>query len=135
LIKAVIDTNVLVSALLSPAGSPAKVFDHVLNGNVVMCCDSRVIEEYQEVLLRPKFAFDKKMVRQVVDFIINSCISIVPVPIVDAFEDENDKMFYEIAKTCGAYLVTGNVRHFPGEPMIITPQEFLFVVDSFLRKV
>ena len=50
MIKAVIDTNILVSALLSPSGSPAKVLDHVLNGNVVMCYDSRMIAEYQEVL-------------------------------------------------------------------------------------
>ena len=130
MIKAVIDTNILVSALLSPSGSPAKVLDHVLNGNVVMCYDSRMIAEYQEVLLRPKFGFEKKAVRQVIDFIVHSGISIVPVPIVDAFEDEDDKMFYEVAKTAKAYLVTGNAKHFPKEPMVIALQEFLSVVDK-----
>ena len=49
---------------------------------------------------------------------------------LDAFENEDDKMFYEVAKTTKAYLVTGNSKHFPKEPMIITPQEFLSVVDN-----
>lgn len=132
MIKAVIDTNILVSALLSPSGSPAKVIDHVLNGNVIMCYDSRIIAEYQEVLLRPKFAFEKKAVRQLIGFIVYSGISVVPVPILDAFEDEDDKMFYEVAKAVKAYLVTGNAKHFPSEPMVIASQEFLSIVDNSL---
>ncbi|HHY24791.1 MAG TPA: putative toxin-antitoxin system toxin component, PIN family [Clostridiaceae bacterium] len=134
MIKAVIDTNILVSALLSPSGSPAKVLDHVLNGNVVMCYDSRMIAEYQEVLLRPKFGFDKKAVSQVIKFVIRSGISIVPVPILNPFEDEDDKMFYEVAKTAQAYLITGNAKHFPKDSVIIAPHEFLNVIDSNFRK-
>lgn len=130
MIKVVIDTNIIVSALLSPSGSPAKVFNHVLNGNVVMCYDSRIISEYQEVLMRPKFGSDKKAVRQVIDFIVHSGISIVPIPILDAFEDEDDKMFYEVAKTAEAYLVTGNGKNFRNEPRIIAPQEFLSVINN-----
>src|SRR5450756_1218490 len=117
MIKAVIDTNILVSALLSPSGSPARVLDQVLNGNVTMCYDSRMIAEYQEVLMRTKFDFDKKSVLQVIDFISHSGISIVPVPILDTFGDEDDKMFYEVAKTANTYLVTGNSKHFLEEPM------------------
>ncbi len=132
MMKAVIDTNILVSALLSPSGSPAKVIDHMLNGNVIMCYDSRIIVEYQEVLLRPKFGFEKKAVRQLIDFIVHSGISVVPIPILDAFEDEDDKMFYEVAKTTKAYLVTGNAKHFPGESIVIAPQEFLSIVDNSL---
>jgi putative PIN family toxin of toxin-antitoxin system len=134
MIKAVIDTNILVSALLSPSGSPAKVLDHVLNGNVVMCYDSRMIAEYQEVLLRPKFGFDKKAVSQVIKFVIRSGISIVPVPILNPFEDEDDNMFYEVAKTAQAYLITGNAKHFPKDSVIIAPHEFLNVIDSNFRK-
>ncbi len=132
MLKAVIDTNILVSALLSPSGSPAKLLDHVLNGNITMCYDSRMIAEYHEVLLRPKFGFDKRAVKQVIDFIIHSGVSIVPAPISKAFEDEDDKVFYEVARTAEAYLVTGNVKHFPKEPMVIAPQEFLGIVESRL---
>ncbi|MHB8126887.1 MAG: putative toxin-antitoxin system toxin component, PIN family [Desulfitobacteriaceae bacterium] len=130
MIKAVLDTNILVSALLSPFGSPSKVFDHVLNGNVIMCYDSRIIAEYQEVLLRPKFDFNKKAVRQVIDFIVHSGISIVPAPISEAFEDEDDNKFYEVAKSAKAYLVTGNAKHFPKEPLVVTTQEVLSIVES-----
>lgn len=130
MIKVVIDTNILVSALLSPSGSPAKVFDFVLNSSVIMCYDSRIIAEYQDVLMRPKFSFDKKAIRQIIDFIVYSGISIVPIPVLDIFEDEDDKKFYEVAKIAEAYLVTGNAKHFPNEPRIITPQEFLIVVEN-----
>ena len=97
-----------------------------------MSIKCRIIAEYQEVLLRPKFGFEKKAVRQLIDFIVHSGISVVPIPILDAFEDEDDKIFYEVAKTIKAYLVTGNAKHFPSEPMIIAPQEFLSIVDHSL---
>lgn len=128
MLKAVIETNVLVSALLSPSGNPAKILEHVLNCNIILCYDSRIIAEYQEVLLRPKFGFDKRAVRQVIYYIVNSGISIVPEPILETFEDEDDKVFYEAAKSAKAYLVTGNVKHFPNDPLIISPQDFLNVI-------
>lgn len=76
MIKAVIDTNILVSALLSLSGSPARVFDHVLNENVIIAYDSRIMAEEQEVLLHSEFNFDRKAVGQVIDSIIHSGISI-----------------------------------------------------------
>lgn len=130
MIKAVIDTNILVSALLTPTGSPAKILDYVLNGNVTMCYDSRIIDEYQEVLQRPKFGFDQKVIRQVVDFIVYSGISIVPVPISEEFEDQDDRMFYEVAMSAGAYLVTGNAKHFPKASIVLTPMEFMSIIES-----
>ena len=132
MLKAVIDTNILVSALLTPSGRPARVLDHVLNGNVILCYDSRIIAEYQEVLLRPKFEFDKRAIKHVIDFLIRSGISIVPAPILDTFEDEDDKVFYEVAKSARAYLVTGNKKHFPKDSIIFAPQEFLSIVDNSL---
>ena len=129
MIKAVIDTNVLVSALLSPNGCPAAILDHILNGSIVMCYDSRIISEYQEVLLRPKFGFDKKAVMQVINFIIDSGLSIVPAPIREIFHDENDRPFYEVAISAEAYLVTGNTKHFPKSSIVLVPQEFLNSID------
>jgi putative PIN family toxin of toxin-antitoxin system len=128
-IKAVIDTNILVSALLTPQGFPAKIIDLVLNGVVTMCYDSRVIAEYEEVLMRPKFNFDKKAVKQVIDFILFTGISWTPKPLEDHFEDEDDKKFYEIAKSVPAYLVTGNLKHYPREEFIVTPQQFMSMVN------
>jgi putative PIN family toxin of toxin-antitoxin system len=130
MIMAVLDTNVLVSALLSPSGSPARVLDHVLIGNIAMCFDSRIIAEYQDVLRRPKFGFDRKAARQVIDYIVRTGVSIVPEPLSGVFEDEDDKKFYEVAQSAGAYLVTGNIKHFPREPVVVSPQEFLSILES-----
>lgn len=129
MIKAVIDTNVLVSALLSPNGYPATILDHILNGSIIMCYDSRIVSEYQEVLLRSKFGFDRKAVKQVINFIIDSGLSIVPAPIQEMFHDEDDRPFYEVAVSAEAYLVTGNTKHFPKSSMVFAPQEFLYRID------
>lgn len=123
--KIVIDTNVLVSALLTPAGNPARVLDHVLGGVVILCYDSRIIMEYQEVLLRPKFGFNKKAVKQIIDYLVFTGVSIVAKPLSISLEDENDKKFLEVADSANAYLVTGNIKHYPQRAFILTPLEFL----------
>ena len=123
--RVVIDTNVLVSALLSPYGNPAKIFDLAMNGSLIICYDSRIISEYREVLKRPRFGFEEKAANRIIDFIIRSGLSIVPEPVINNFEDEDDKKFYEVAKSANAYLVTGNAKHFPNEPLIVTPAKFL----------
>jgi len=128
--KAVLDTNILVSALLTPNGNPARILDYVLNGTVVMCYDSRLIAEYLEVLLQPKFAFNQKAINQVIDFILHSGVSVVPEPSTIYFEDHDDKKFYEVAKSVQAFIITGNIKHFPAEPMIVTPAEFLNIAAN-----
>lgn len=130
MIKAVIDTNILISALLSPSGAPAKVFNHVLNGNVIICFDSMIIAEYEEVMARPKFKFDTKAVEQILEFILNTGISIVPKPLSIEFIDEDDKVFYEVAVSVKGHLVTGNIKHYPVDPIVITSQEFLRIIEN-----
>lgn len=129
-IKVVLDNNILVSALLSPYGAPAKVFDHVLNGNVVMCFDSQIINEYQEVLMRPKFMFNPKEINKILDYILQTGISIVPEPLSLEFIDEDDKVFYEVAMSVGGHLVTGNTKHYPKEAIVVTAQEFLEILEK-----
>jgi putative PIN family toxin of toxin-antitoxin system len=130
LIKVVLDTNVLVSALLTPSGNPARVLDHILNGAIVLCYDSRIITEYQDVLLRSKFGFNRKAVKEIVDFFIFSGISIVATPLSIKFEDEDDKKFFEVADSANAYLVTGNIKHFPRKPFLLSPLAFLKILES-----
>ena len=67
--KVVLDTNVIVSALLNPEGAPAAVVDLILAGGLEVAFDDRVIEEYREVLLRPRFGFDPAVVEKVVQAI------------------------------------------------------------------
>lgn len=121
----VIDTNILVSSLLSKHGSPAKVMSLVLNGELLPCYDSRILSEYRAVLRRPKFGFPEPSVNALLEWIEYSGRSVVPEPVEEAFPDESDKKFYEVAKHCRAKLITGNQKHFPAAPWIMTAGEFL----------
>lgn len=132
MIRVVIDTNILVSALLTPNGNPAKVLDYVINGAIVLCYDSRLLAEYLEVLHRPKFGLDRKSVSQVIDFFVYSGISIIPIPLTVNFEDPDDKKFYEVAVSSNAFLVTGNMKHFPEEPLVVTLADFLKIIVNDL---
>jgi putative PIN family toxin of toxin-antitoxin system len=130
MIKVVIDTNVLVSALLSPNSNPAKVLALVVNERVVTCYDSRMMLEYESVLLRKKFPFNPQDVSALLGTILQTGTAVVPEPSKTAFTDESDIKFYEVAKATGAYLITGNIKHFPDEPCIVQPTAFLQIVAA-----
>jgi putative PIN family toxin of toxin-antitoxin system len=130
MIKAVLDTNIIISALLTPNGSPAKVFDHVLNGNVTICFDSNIIAEYKEVLGRSKFKFNQNLVSQVLLFIQESGLSVIPIPVNVDFIDDDDKIFYEVAVHVDGHLVTGNTKHFPKVPLVVNAAQFLKIIEG-----
>lgn len=123
--QVVIDTNVLVSALWSRDGAPARVVSMVLRGELIPCYDYRILCEYREVLQRPKFKFSKSEVNSLLDWWESAGRSVLAEPLEDAFIDEADKKFYEVAKFCGAVLVTGNRKHFPEDPLVMGVADFL----------
>ncbi|MDR1564959.1 MAG: putative toxin-antitoxin system toxin component, PIN family [Oscillospiraceae bacterium] len=123
--RVVVDTNVLVSALLSPKGIPAKIIALIFNSRVDMCYDSRMLLEYENVLLRPKFSFDSQDIAQLMESLTQIGTAILPEPLSINFADEDDKKFYETAKTARAVLVTGNGKHFSNDPCIVSPTEFM----------
>jgi putative PIN family toxin of toxin-antitoxin system len=113
--RIVLDTNVLVSALLSFQGLPSKILGLVLNGTLKLVYDNNILAEYTDVLNREKFNINKELIN-----------SIIVEPQKIKFEDEDDKIFYEIYKSGEAdYLITGNKKHFPQEEKITTPREFI----------
>lgn len=120
----VIDTNVLVSALWSKNGTCAKILYRVLNYELVVVYDQRVLHEYKVVLERPKFGFSQDEVKSILDFIKHEGLCIVAKPLDVEFVDESDKKFYEVAKTLNCKLITGNKKHFPEEKDILSPREF-----------
>ena len=122
---AVIDTNVLVSALWSENGAPAKVIARVISGDVIPCFDYRILCEYREVLQRPKFKFTTGEINSLLDWFETCGRSVIAEPLDVEFEDEADKKFYEVAKYCGAVLVTGNLKHFPQDPQVMSVAQFL----------
>jgi putative PIN family toxin of toxin-antitoxin system len=124
--RVVLDTNVIVSALLCPQSLPAKILSLVLNGTTEIVYDNNVLVEYIDVLNREKFKISKYSIKIVLDFLISHGEYIVSVPQNIKFTDEDDRAFYELYKSSEAdFLITGNIKHFPKERNIITPREFI----------
>jgi uncharacterized protein len=121
----VVDTNILVSALWSRDGTPAKVVSLILNDVLVPCYDYRIMSEYRKVLERPKFGFSKSEINSLLDWFESVGRSIVAEPCDSSFIDEADKKFYEVAKFCHAKLIIGNLKHFPDDPNVLSVAEFL----------
>lgn len=114
--KIVLDTNVLVSGLLNPYSASGEILQLVASGALELCYDARILGEYRNVLLRPKFAFDKFYVDSLLDQ-IRFCGHVVAAkPLKTKLPDPNDEPFLEVALEGEAQcLVTGNLKHFPIE--------------------
>ena len=110
----VLDTNVIVSGLLNPDGYPGRLIDAVLSGHLQLALDDRVFSEYNDVLHRPKFKFDKADVRDFLAFFqLQHWVSAPPLSI-KGLPDPTDLPFAEVALSLSdPVLVTGNPRHFP----------------------
>ena len=122
----VLDTNVLVSAAWSPGRNASLILNAVFARKFTACYDSRILAEYHRVLHYPKFQFTPWEISAILEPLVKDGISVVaePVPGVSFARDETDRKFYEVAKTCGAVLITGNLAHFPQEPGIFSPADF-----------
>ena len=121
----VIDTNVIVSSLWSEDGSPAKIMSMVLDGILTPCYDYRILTEYRNVLMRPKFGFSKGEVEALLDWIESYGKSVIAIPLNLDFVDEDDKKFFEVAKYCNAKLITSNLKHFPIDEDVMSVNKFL----------
>lgn len=129
----VLDTNVLVSALLKRASKPAQVLDLVLAGRVRLAFDTRILHEYQNVCARPKLHIDSSTAEAVLAFLRVTGLRVdtsVRLPELPGMTDPGDLPFVEVAIAAQAdALVTGNTRHFGGLEstgvVVQTPAEFL----------
>jgi len=122
--RVVLDTNILVSALLSPTGNPARIYKMFLTGVLSLVLSRDIFEEYQEVLQRPRLRIPANDAKTVLAAVWLYGEKITPFPSTNAMIDEDDRVFYDTAKTADAYLITGNKKHYPHEPFILTPKEF-----------
>ena len=132
---AVVDTNVLVSALLSKKdNSPTViVLDYVLDGTVKLVFNDYILTEYDTVLRRKKFGFNVSLVAELMEELrsIGDLIETTDSGVV--LPDMKDVPFYEVVlqhDEKSTYLVTGNRKHFPAEPFIVTPAEFLKILSD-----
>ncbi len=131
---AVIDTNVLVSAMLKWNSIPGNVMELVFDGPIVPVLNEQIVKEYREVLARPKFHLTEEIICDVVDNIRSKGIYADAKRLDIEMPDPKDRVFYEVVmekrKTDEAYLVTGNIRHFPVKPFVVTPREMIDIILS-----
>ena len=124
--KVVIDTNVIVSGLINIEGAPAQIINLLLNGQISLLYDSRVLQEYVEVFYRKKFRFKRNDIEPILDYIRNEGEYVTAEPTIKRLIDKDDRMFYEVAKTASAKcIITGNKNHYPHEELIKNPKEFI----------
>ena len=131
---AVIDTNVLVSALLKNGSVPWQVAEEALHGDIIPLVNDEILSEYKDVLNRPKFRFDKRAVKVLLDEFRHRAVFAEAGLIEDVIPDEKDVVFYAVLmekrKEEEAYLVTGNLKHFPVRTYVVTPKEMLDIIQE-----
>ena len=131
---AVIDTNVVVSAMLKWQSLPGNILELVFDGIITPVFNDEILSEYREVLSRPKFNLSKQIIEDFVGNLEELGISIKAETLDLNFPDSKDRVFYEITmenrKSDETYLVTGNIKHFPAQCFVVTPREMLEIVLS-----
>lgn len=130
--RIVLDTNVLVSGLLSPFGPPGDILRLITTGTVRVCYDARILGEYSQVLRRPAFAFSPAQVDAVLAQLEADGDLVTAQPLRERLPDPDDEVFLAVALAGHAdRLVTGNLRHYPVSRrhgvQVVSPRAFLEV--------
>ncbi len=108
----VLDTNVVVSGFLNAYGAPGEIVRLVAAGKICLAYDVRILDEYVQVLSRPKFKIDHESIAAFIDQVRSDGILTTAMPLSIALKDPSDKMFLEVAAAANVpYLVTGNMKH------------------------
>ena len=132
-IYAVIDTNVIVSALLSRHQDSAtvKILDYLYGRTIVPVYNDEILEEYATVLRRTKFNFPESTICATLEAIKAGGVKSDRISCEEQLPDPKDIVFYEVALSKeDSFLVTGNLKHFPKKPFVVTPAEMLQIIDQ-----
>ena len=132
---AAFDTNVLISSLLTKKTdtATAKVVDAIAEQRIIPLYSEEIFEEYNEVLRRPKFPFSREHIDHILEMIKQFGIVVDPGSTGEILPDEDDLVFYEVVmekRDEGAYLITGNIKHFPEKSFIVTPAEMMEILEK-----
>lgn len=133
MIYAVIDTNVLVSALLThnKQSSTIQVMEAMFANKIIPLYNEDIISEYEDVLHRAKFSFSEAAIGHYLETMKQAGIHSQRIASSEYFPDPKDVVFYEVALSKdNAYLVTGNTKHFPKKPIVVTPAEMLDILSA-----
>ena len=132
---AVIDTNVLISALLTsnPNSATVLILKYVLNGKIIPLYSTTILNEYKNVLTRKKFNFTIYQINYILSAIEKYGLQLEPTHRNISLPDMDDLPFYEIvldSNVNNTYLVTSNTKHFPKEPFIVTARQMLEIIKK-----
>lgn len=123
----VLDTNVIVSALYRHDSKPYEVYDFAFSKNNFVYYTNEIFLEYDRVLNSPKLGYKNEVIQRTLLHITKNAINVknVNCRCPYKFIDESDRKFYELAKSYDCYLITGNKKHYPNDPIVLTPTEFM----------
>ena len=132
---AVIDTNILVSAMMSRHDDSAtvQIVSKMIQGEIIPIYSDEILNEYSEVLYRKKFQFSPELIQYILSAIKLYGMNVMPVSTEEILLDMKDLPFYEVVyakKDDGAYLITGNLKHFPIKPFIVTARQMLDIIND-----
>jgi len=128
--KVVIDTNVLVSSLLSPHGNANKIMEDISYNKYKIVYSKEILEEYERVLNYDKLDLSPETQIKAIAGICKRGELIEPNTSNEPLSDEDDRVFYDVAKDSDAILITGNIKHYPSKPFIMNPSDFLKMIES-----
>ena len=135
MVYAVIDTNIFVSALIThnSNASTARVLENLLLHRIIPLYNDDIIKEYDEVLHRAKFKLSEEQISTIIEHVKENGIDSSRFPHDGEMPDEDDRVFYEVCLSKeDSFLVTGNLKHFPKEPQVITAAEMMEILDNEL---
>ena len=134
-IYAVVDTNVIVSALLSSNkhSNPNIIVNAINTGVLIPLYNEEIEAEYREVLSRPRFKLSEEQVAIFIYVLRKFGIRTEPTKVEDeVFPDPDDMIFYEVKMSVDdSYLVTGNLKHFPKKSFVVTPAEMVKILFEY----
>ena len=131
---AVIDTNVIVSSMLKTNSIPGLIVNLIHRNVIVPLLNANIIEEYYEVLSRNKFEIAPDRIDALLKTMKEKGIFLEREQTLETFVDKEDAVFFEIVmsarNTMDAYLVTGNMRHYPIRSYVVTPREMIDIIEK-----
>ena len=130
--KVVVDTNILVSGLITAGGPCSQIIDLAVEGVLELFVDDRILGEYDSILHRPSLGIEAAEADEILSFIGTTAEPVAAVPLPETPPNPDDTAFLEVARTAGAFLVTGNKRHFPRSMRcgvtVVGPRELLDIL-------
>ena len=131
---AVIDTNVIVSSMLKTDSIPGSIINYIKSDTIIPLLNEEITKEYISVLTRNKFDFEEKKIIETISIIKEKGIFLEREQTLEDFIDQDDIVFFEIVmsarNTMDAYLITGNMKHYPIRNYIVTPREMIEIIEK-----